>query len=218
MNKMAPLAMGELKRIITTSNIQRCRLPPVFVECKAKRFDDNPELIEVAAVKFVSCSRTERYESLVRPATSGLSWAAMATSHVTPEQLAGAAPFEDIEEDLKAFCGDAVIVAQGAARQRRLLRILQQNLWLDSYRLGRHVWPDAESHFHWGLYCGLVLHRDAPIDGAPHGAFAWAYVTAEVTFAAIAQLVASRGNLSLEDVLAIAASPFRSLRGTVVPV
>ena len=33
-------------------------------------------------------------------------------------------------------------------------------------------------------------------------------MTAEVTFAAIAQLVASRGNLSLEDVLAIAASPF----------
>ena len=52
---------------------------------------------------------------------SGFSWAAMATSHVTPEQLADAPCFEDIEDDLKAFCGDAVIVAQSADRQRRLL-------------------------------------------------------------------------------------------------
>ena len=56
MNNEVLLAAREIKRTITTSGIQRCRLPLVFVDCKANRFDDNRELIEVAAVKFVSCS------------------------------------------------------------------------------------------------------------------------------------------------------------------
>lgn len=122
----------------------------VVVDVETSGLTKDDKVIEVAAVRFEHGSPREGFHTLVNPRRS-INCEASAAHHITSDDLANAPFMEEVEGPLREFVGDDVVVAHNAAFDRGHLSALQDRLWICSYRLARHLWPDAPRYKNWVL-------------------------------------------------------------------
>ena len=188
--------------------IDRARLPLVFVDVETTGLGPDARVIEVAAIRYTSQTEFASYSSLVDPEGAAFEWKAMGTHHLTPEDLVGAPPPAEVARALREFVGAAVVVAHNAPFDRSYLgEWLGANVWLDSLRLSRHVWPEAPTHTNWGLFYGLELHRRAAVSRQAHRALSDVAATGEIAFAAFERLFQEHGPLTLAEILPLIEKP-----------
>ena len=113
---------------------------------------ETAHVVEIAAV-LVDFSGADKHKTvldrMVRPGRR-ISYAAMGTHHITEAMAARGENFEEVKEWLQAVvkAHDALLAAHRAAFDQQVMRWTGDGEpeWIDTLRLSRHAWPDAENH------------------------------------------------------------------------
>lgn len=185
----------------------------VVVDCETTGLDAGKEtIVEVAAIRFDS-----RVSVFGEPVALA-SFSSLANpGRPTPPEVSGihliadrhvleAPPAPLVRAKLAAFVGDAIVVAHNAPFDRSFLLELDGKAWVCSYRLARHLYPDAPNYKNGTLRFWLGLDDDDLARRASHRAHGDASVTARV-FARELQDCAAIGVETLADVIVFEASP-----------
>ena len=122
------------------------------------------------------------FARLVRP-EHPISFAAMATHHITEEKARAAPPLSQISDELRQIVGtDGVIVGyHNAEFDRKFVPPWMSSLpYFCTYRCAMHLLPEAESHSNMALFYELRLGAEDVPDEAgrsPHRALYDAWIT-----------------------------------------
>lgn len=122
------------------------------------------------------------FETLVDPGHP-IPPSAAAVHHITDDQVAGKPRIESLLEDLTA----PVYVAHNAEFDSKFLRQLRGQ-WLCTYRLAKHLWPEAPGHGLQTLRYWLGLQPDIPAHTSAHRALADVMVTVSLLGRALAEV------------------------------
>ncbi len=136
------------------------------------------EVDKVVDISLVEVSRNgiqPLYNTLIHPGRD-IPPTASAIHHITLKDVADKPKFEDIWPTVLSYVEDAIIVAHNAPFDRSMLPKISQP-WICSYRLARHLWPDAPAHGNQVLRYWLGIDIDA---GMAHSAMADTLITAHV--------------------------------------
>ncbi|MCI0184934.1 putative quorum-sensing-regulated virulence factor [Sulfoacidibacillus ferrooxidans] len=132
-------------------------------------------IVEVSAMWVVGHEITPAFSSLVNPQRP-IPPQSSGVHHITDQMVKDAPTLDKLLPDLHALTDQAhVLVAHNAAFDRSFLPDFRPP-WLCTYRLARHLWPDAPDHKNQTLryWLGLELEADA------HSAIGDTLVTAHV--------------------------------------
>ncbi len=130
-------------------------LPEDFVALDVETTSLSPqsgEIIEIALVRFRGGAPAEEYVTLVRP-KGQVSQRTVEITGLSPQDLAGARPFEDVVPEVTAFLGELPVVAHNAGFDEGYLRtalahcgVLWQPCVIDTLELSRALVPTLRSH------------------------------------------------------------------------
>jgi exodeoxyribonuclease X len=122
-----------------------------------------------------------------------ISFGAMATHHIMPEDLKDAPPPATASAYLDEHLGEPDFwVAHNAPFDRSFFVMVNQKYgdvkrWLDTYRIAKHIWPDAPGYSNQVLRYWLGIGRNLEIpdhltaeEVAPHRALFDCFVTIEI--------------------------------------
>lgn len=142
---------------------------------------EEDRLVEIAAV----WDNGEYTQSLLNPGERAISFAAMATHHITGKMVrhAPACDSADKAAGLDSLSPDTVLVFHNAEFDRAFLpEGMRAQPWVCTYRCALHLCPDAESHKNGALWYELGLDHPMPDDAGqmPHRALFDALMTADV--------------------------------------
>lgn len=138
------------------------------------------KIVEVGAVRFRDGVEIARFETLVNPGIP-IPPGASAVHHITDEDVVGKPSPEQAYAQLFEFvAGCAMLVAHNAPFDSSFLPNLADRRWLCSFRLARHVWPDAPGYSNQALRYYLEALRKPFEERFAHGAIVDAEVTAAV--------------------------------------
>lgn len=124
---------------------------------------------------------------------------AVAVHHITEEMLVDAPALDDFLAYLDVH-EDIVCVAHKAAFDSSFLPQLNQNIWIDTLRCAKHLFPDAPSFGNQVLRYFLNLRVSLPEGMAPHRA----EYDAIVTYALMKRMLQER---SLEELVTLTKTP-----------
>lgn len=184
----------------------------VVVDCETTGLDPEKDAIaEVAAIRFDTDVSVfgepvalASFSSLANPGRP-IPAEASGIHLIADRHVADAPPAPLVRAKLAAFVGDAIVVAHNAPFDRAFLPELERNPWVCSYRLARHLYPDAPNHKNGTLRFWLGLDTDDLARHPAHRAAGDAAVTARIFARELADC-AAMGIRSLRDVIAFEAS------------
>ena len=166
----------------------------------------DPSEDKVVDISLVEVSRDgirPLYNTLIHPQRD-IPAVASAVHHITLEDVANKPTFDEVWPTVMHHLEDAVIVAHNAPFDRSMIPETGRP-WICSYRLARHLWPDAPAFGNQVLRYWLGLRIDAE---AAHSAAGDTLVTANVFWH---QLAYYRANVAktndVEELIEYAASP-----------
>ncbi|WAH39251.1 3'-5' exonuclease [Alicyclobacillus dauci] len=138
----------------------------------------DPAVDKVVDISLVEVSRNgikPLYNTLIHP-NRDIPPTASAVHHITLKHVADKPLFEEVWPTVMGYLEDAVIVAHNAQFDRAMIPETGQP-WVCSYRLARHLWPDAPAHSNQVLRYWMNLDIEAE---AAHSAAGDTLVTAHV--------------------------------------
>lgn len=159
------------------------------------------EIIEVAGVNLIHDEVINEGEwsigfsatSLAKPHFATISFGAMATHHIITEDLVDAPLPEQASAHVDGHLGEPDFwVAHNAPFDRSFLVLVDQKFgdakrWLDTYRIAKHIWPEAPGYSNQVLRYWLGIGRNlelpthlTPEEIAPHRALFDCFVTVEI--------------------------------------
>lgn len=168
---------------------------------------EKDKVIEVAFEKILGDQSVRQFTTLLDPGIP-IPPESSAIHHLVDEDVAGRPGMDKLLPKLQTYFADGVIVAHNASFDRSMMPGLQDHRWLCSYRMARHVWPDAPRHNVQTLRYWLGLKVDTG-DLAPHRALADVLVTTVVFRAALAAYLAQGGVDDVDALIAYVDSPIR---------
>jgi len=133
-------------------------------------------VVEVALVRLCD---GEKFSSLVNPGRP-IPPESSAVHGLTDEDIeAAAAPYlGELEGELRAFVGDAILVAHNAEFDRGMLPMFERYRWLCTMRLAKHAFPQAPNFKNATLRYWRKLRIEPPAGLQMHRALYDALVTA----------------------------------------
>ncbi len=114
----------------------------------AKGMSDEAVQVGIASADGLAEERVALFTSYIRPRQE-VAWTATRVHGIDAARVEGAPFLEELWPDLRERLGGRVIVAHGAATEKRFLRRLPMHgfgPWVDTLRLARMVFPKARSH------------------------------------------------------------------------
>lgn len=114
----------------------------------ARGMSDEAVQVGIATVDGLAQAQVELFTSYIRPRQE-VAWTATRVHGIDAARVEGAPFLEELWPDLRERLGGRVIVAHGAATEKRFLRRLPMHgfgTWVDTLRLARRVFPKARSH------------------------------------------------------------------------
>jgi len=183
-------------------------------ETTGLRPDEGDEIVQIGAVRVAAGAVRdgETFETLVDPQRP-IPPASTRFHGLTDADVAGAPDAAAALRDLRAFVGDAVLVAQNAAFDMRFVRARQRRAGiafdmpvLDTMLLSAHLHPGESDH----TLDGMARRYGVPVEGR-HTALGDALVTARV-LCRMLPLLAAGGVATLADADAASARAARRLR------
>lgn len=141
-------------------------------------------------------SYLEQFQSLIDPLMP-IPPEASAVHHLTDDDVRGKPMWSAIKPKCAVFSGqmnveeftanfEPVYVAHNAEFDAKFTQL--QGRWLCTYRLAKHLWPDAPGHKNDVLRYWLKLEVDTPKDTASHRAMADVMVTAALLKRALVEV------------------------------
>lgn len=168
---------------------------------------EKDRVIEVAFEEILGAKSIRQFSTLLDPGMP-IPPESSAIHHLVDADVVGKAPMEKLLPRLQQHFASGVIVAHNASFDRSMMPGLADHRWLCTYRLSRHVWPDAPRHNVQTLRYWLGLQVDTG-DLAPHRALADVLVTTVVFRAALATYLDHGGVDDVQMLLQYAESPIR---------
>ncbi len=154
-------------------------------------------VVDIGAVLLRNGKIEKTWETTINPGIP-IPPEASAIHHLTDDDVAASPSLESINEHLLGLAGGvSAIVAHNAEFDRSFLPVFAEQPWLCTYRLGRHVWPDAPAHKNQVLRYWLKLNVDLAGKNT-HRALPDALVTAKVLGAGIDSYLKNGGEDSLD--------------------
>lgn len=134
---------------------------------------------------------------------------ASAVHHIVDADVADAPVLNNVLDQIAEQHGDAdVYVAHNAQFDRSFLSAYQDKPWICTYRLARHLWPDAPGHSNQVLRYWLELPICLPKDSPMHRALPDAIVTGQLFRREMREIKQRGMNLSTpSDIAAYADGP-----------
>jgi exodeoxyribonuclease X len=161
------------------------------------------KVVDISLVEVSRNGISPLYDTLINPERD-IPATASAVHHITSEDVADKPLFAEVWPTVMEYLADAVVVAHNAAFDRSMIPDTGRP-WICSYRLARHLWPDAPGHSNQVLRYWLNLKVDAK---AAHSAAGDTLVTAHVFWQ---ELIHYRKQVarssSIEELIEFAASP-----------
>ncbi len=163
-------------------------------------------VVDIGAVLIRNGKIEKTWETTINPGIP-IPPQASAIHHLTDEHVAGSPSLESIADTLTDLADSAsVIAAHNADFDRPFIPTLSERPWMCTYRLARHVWPNAPGHSNQFLRYWLKLKVE--LDGKnTHRALPDALVTARVLGAEIESYHKNSGKDSVEALIEYVASP-----------
>ncbi|WP_072875129.1 putative quorum-sensing-regulated virulence factor [Alicyclobacillus tolerans] len=165
----------------------------------------DPTLHRIVDISLVEVSRNgirPLYQTLVNPQQT-IPPEASEVHHITDRQVKDKPTWEEVWPTVLTHIQDAVLVAHNAKFDRSFLPETHRP-WICSYRLARHLWPEAQKHTNQYLRYWLGLELDADM---AHSAAGDTFVTAHVFWQ---ELLTYRKRMAqsdqVEELIAYAAS------------
>lgn len=169
---------------------------------------DHDRVVEIAAVRYRDGYPFERLETFVDPGIP-IPPEASAIHGITDATVRTAPYLAEVDERLREFVGDALVVAHNAPFDRAFLPLLGGD-WACSYRFARHLWPDAPSHKNQLLRYWLDIDVPELQGFGAHRATGDALVTGAIFQRAITTYLDRAGHeayITTEDLIAYIDSP-----------
>jgi exodeoxyribonuclease X len=171
-------------------------------------FAGGDRVVEVAASLFclASARPAVEFRALVNPERP-IPPEASAIHHLVDRDVADAPTMVEVEPELLAFIGDAVVVAHHAEHDRAFLPCLEARPWICTERLAHHLWPQAPQFKNQTLRYWLGLEVDVR-GQAPHRAGADVIVTEQVFRRELEAYLAAGNPDDVELLVEFAARPY----------
>lgn len=164
-------------------------------------------VVEVAAVKFRAGEPLAKWSTLVNPGVS-IPPESSALHLLIDDDVAEAPTLEEVSQDLVRFIAGDVVVAHNAVYDRALLPWLDDNAWLCTLRLSKHLLPDRKRHTNQAMRFALGIgHHPALANGTPHRAEYDCSTTGLVLDRLMDIYLEQNPGATWEDLIAYAASP-----------
>lgn len=132
------------------------------------------KVVDIALIQVKGGEIKELYSSLVNPEMP-IPPESSAVHHIVDKNVQNAPTIEQVKDKIRPLFADAVIVAHNASFDSSMFPIKRP--WICTYRLARHIWPDAKQHTNQYLRYWLGLDIG---DVSVHRAQGDAWVTAHL--------------------------------------
>ncbi len=163
-------------------------------------------VIEIGAVLLRDGKIEDNWESIINPGIP-IPPEASAIHHLTDEDVSKSPGIESITKHLQSLVGNVTaIAAHNAEFDRSFLPMIAEQPWICTYRLSRHVWPNAPAYGNQVLRYWLKIKVDVAGKNM-HRALPDALVTAKVLCSGIDSYLKNGGKDNLASLMEYIKSP-----------
>lgn len=175
-----------------------------IIDVETTGTSSSDQVVDIAVVELHQGKIRHLFSSLVKP-TIPIPPEASAVHHITDKMVTGAPSIIDVMATVDQLTQDHIAVAHNAAFDSLFV---PRERWLCTYRLARHLWPDAPGHSNQVLRYWLGVDLDTYV----HRAAGDAMVTAHLLDVEIKQYLANGSPDNLQALMDFSNSPIRAYK------